>query len=56
VLIGELLTHLDKGESVKTMFDKTRVAVIKSTSGAQVPSVSDSLLDNIRLATADAGR
>jgi uncharacterized caspase-like protein len=56
VLIGELITHLDKGESVQTMFDKTRVAITKSSGGEQVPSVSYSLLDDIRLATADATR
>ena len=54
VLVGELLTHLNKGESAEAIFDKTRTAITKTSGGEQIPSVSSSLLEDIHFATADA--
>jgi hypothetical protein len=47
VLMAELLNNLG-GESVESSFNKTRVAISRSSDGVQVPSVSSSLLEDIR--------
>jgi uncharacterized caspase-like protein len=49
VLVGELLNQLGK-ESVgaEAVFNKARVAVSRVSDGAQVPSVSSSLLEDVR--------
>jgi uncharacterized caspase-like protein len=55
VLVSELLTHLNKGElGAEAVFNKTRVAISRASDGEQVPSVSSSLLEDIRFAAADA--
>jgi uncharacterized caspase-like protein len=54
VLVAELLGHLNKGEGAEAVFNKTRIAVSKTSEGEQVPSVSSSLLEDIRFATADS--
>jgi uncharacterized caspase-like protein len=55
VLVSELLTHLDKpGANAEAIFNKTRIAISRASEGEQVPSVSSSLLEDIRFATADA--
>jgi uncharacterized caspase-like protein len=55
VLVAELLTQLNKkGANAETVFNKTRIAISRASEGEQVPSVSSSLLEDIRFATADA--
>src|SRR5437763_9301646 len=61
VLMAELLTNLrdqqadkpagqaDNSAGAETVFNKTRVAVAKSSEGEQVPSVSSSLVEEVRL-------
>jgi len=49
VLVGELLNHLsDEPAGAEAVFAKTRVAVSRVSDGAQVPSVSSSLLEDVR--------
>jgi uncharacterized caspase-like protein len=57
VLVSELLANLNAGEAdAATIFNKTRVAISRASEGEQVPSVSSSLLDDVRFgATTDAG-
>ena len=55
VLVTELLNNLntreaDKATAAETIFNKTRVAISRASDGAQVPSVSSSLLEDIRFA------
>jgi uncharacterized caspase-like protein len=47
VLMAELLNNLT-GQSVESSFNKTRVAISRSSEGVQVPSVSSSLLEDVR--------
>src|ERR1700761_1333451 len=55
VLVAELLNHLNQpGANAEAVFNKTRIAVSRASEGEQVPSVSSSLLEDIRFATADA--
>jgi uncharacterized caspase-like protein len=66
VLMSELLNNLTAQDSnvqgsnsqssgVETVFNKTRVAISKASDGEQVPSVSSSLLEDVRFATEIAG-
>ena len=49
VLVGELLNHIStKMVGAEAAFNKTRVAVSKSSDGEQVPAVSSSLLEDVR--------
>lgn len=49
VLVAELLNHLDaRGAGAEAVFNKTRVAITSASDGAQVPSVSSSLLEDVR--------
>jgi uncharacterized caspase-like protein len=53
VLMGELLANLgDRADGVEAMFSKTRNAVSRVSEGGQVPTVSSSLTEDIRLGTA----
>ena len=59
VLVTELLNHLnareaDKATAAETVFNKTRIAVSRASDGAQIPSVSSSLLEDVRFG-ANAG-
>jgi len=55
VLVSELLKNLNqKGLSADAVFRNTRVAISKASEGDQVPSVSSSLLEDIRFAAADS--
>jgi uncharacterized caspase-like protein len=48
VLVSELLTNLQASAAgAETVFNKTRVAISKASDGAQVPSVSSSLLEDV---------
>ena len=49
VLMSELLTNLTaESGGVETVFNKTRVAISRASDGEQVPSVSSSLLEDVR--------
>ena len=50
VLVGELLANLCKsqGGTVESIFNKTRVAISRASEGEQVPTVSSSLLEDVR--------
>ena len=49
VLMAELLNNLNAQAGAETAFNKTRVAISRASEGEQVPSVSSSLLEDIRL-------
>ena len=58
VLVTELLTNIgardtDKPTAAEAIFNKTRIAIAKATSGEQVPSVSSSLLEDVSFAATD---
>jgi uncharacterized caspase-like protein len=61
VLVAELLNNLNaQAAAAETVFNKTRVAISRASDGAQVPSVSSSLLEDVRFgvtpnASANAG-
>jgi uncharacterized caspase-like protein len=48
VLMAELLNNLNAPAGVETVFSKTRLAVSRASDGEQVPSVSSSLVDDVR--------
>ena len=50
VLVSELLTHLNTQSvtGAEAVFNKTRIAISRATDGEQVPSVSSSLLEDVR--------
>ena len=47
VLVAELLNELNTHVSAEGVFNKTRVAVFRPSNGAQMPSVSSSLLEDV---------
>jgi uncharacterized caspase-like protein len=50
MLVGELLNHLTAEPiGAEAAFNKTRVAISRASDGEQVPSVSSSLLEDVRL-------
>ena len=49
VLVAELLNNLTAQAGAETAFNKTRVAVSRASEGEQVPAVSSSLLEDIRI-------
>jgi uncharacterized caspase-like protein len=49
LLVSELLTNLKTQGGIESAFNKTRVSISRSSEGEQVPSVSSSLLEDIRL-------
>lgn len=57
VVVTELLSNLTAdGASAETVFNRTRIAVTRATDGAQVPSVSSSLSDDVRIKADEAPR
>src|SRR5882762_6076944 len=60
VLVTELLNNLNANRNIKTaagvetVFNKTRVAISRASEGEQVPSVSSSLSEDVRLEAANA--
>ncbi|RXG86051.1 caspase family protein [Bradyrhizobium zhanjiangense] len=53
VLVSELLNNLNaQGSSAECVFNKTRVAISRASEGDQVPSVSSSLLEDVRFGEA----
>jgi uncharacterized caspase-like protein len=54
VLVSELLANLNaQGDGAETVFNKTRVAISRASDGAQVPSVSSSLLEDVRFGASE---
>ncbi|MDE5442905.1 caspase family protein [Bradyrhizobium sp. CSA207] len=51
-LVSELLNNLDAQASAESVFNKTRVAISRASEGDQVPTVSSSLLEDVRLSEA----
>src|SRR5450432_2130065 len=49
VLMSELLGNLTAQAGAETAFNKTRVAISRASEGEQVPSVSSSLLEDVRI-------
>jgi uncharacterized caspase-like protein len=51
VLVTELLTHIntkaDQARAAEVIFNQTRVAISRASGGAQVPSVSSSLMEEV---------
>ena len=52
VLVAELLNNLNAQASVESAFNKTRVAISHASEGDQVPTVSSSLLEDVKLSEA----
>jgi hypothetical protein len=51
VLVTELLNNIaSKAAGAEALFTKTRIAVSRASNGEQVPSVSSSLQEDVRLA------
>jgi len=59
VLMSELLNNLNAQEAdpaaAEAIFNKTRIAISRASDGAQVPSVSSSLLEDVSFGAAGAG-
>ncbi len=53
VLMTELLNQLDSSAGAEAAFNKTRGAVARASAGAQVPSVSSSLLDEVQFGSGE---
>jgi uncharacterized caspase-like protein len=51
VLVTELLNELNAQVSAEGIFNKTRVAVSRVSNGEQIPSVSSSLLEDVRFSS-----
>ena len=52
VLMSELLGNLNtQAGGIETVFNKTRAAISRASDGEQVPSVSSSLLEDVRFGT-----
>jgi uncharacterized caspase-like protein len=49
VLVTELLNNLNSQSGAATAFNKTRVSVSRASDGEQVPQVSSSLLEDVRI-------
>jgi uncharacterized caspase-like protein len=49
VLVAELLNNLNTQPGAETVFNKTRVAISRASEGEQVPAVSSSLLEDVRI-------
>jgi uncharacterized caspase-like protein len=51
VLVTELLNNLNAQAGIETVFNKTRLAISRASDGEQVPSVSSSLVEDVRFAS-----
>jgi uncharacterized caspase-like protein len=52
VLVSELLSNLNAPGSAESVFNKTRVAIARASEGDQVPTVSSSLLEDVKFGEA----
>src|SRR3954454_23397143 len=48
VLVAELLNNLNAQAGIETVFSKTRLAISRASEGEQVPTVSSSLVEDVR--------
>jgi uncharacterized caspase-like protein len=56
VLVGELLKSMEsRGGGAEQVFTRTRIAVSRNTEGQQVPTVSSSLIEDIRFGSRSGG-
>jgi uncharacterized caspase-like protein len=53
VLMAELLNNLNGQTGIESSFNKTRVAISRSSDGVQVPSVSSSLLEDVQFGSGE---
>jgi uncharacterized caspase-like protein len=49
VLVSELLAHLNSQAGLESVFNKTRVSISRASDGAQVPTVSSTLVEDVSL-------
>ena len=49
VLVSELLTNFNSNAGIESVFNKTRVAISRASDGAQVPTVSSTLVEEVAL-------
>ncbi len=57
MLVSELLNNLTaQAGGAEAVFNKTRVAISRASDGEQVPSVSSSLLEDVRFGTKRGGQ
>ena len=49
VLVSELLAHLNSQAGLESVFNKTRVSISRASDGAQVPTVSSTLVEDLSL-------
>ncbi|MEY9592792.1 putative caspase-like protein [Bradyrhizobium yuanmingense] len=52
LLVSEFLNNLSKPGSAESVFNKTRLAISRASEGDQVPTVSSSLLEDVRFGEA----
>jgi uncharacterized caspase-like protein len=52
-LMTELLQNLNTPSAAEALFNTTRLAVSRASAGEQVPQVSSSLVEDVRLGTAE---
>jgi uncharacterized caspase-like protein len=55
VLVAELLNNFNEQADAEAVFNKTRAAISRASEGEQVPSVSSSLMEDVRFTPANAG-
>ena len=56
VLVAELLKNMDaRGGDAEQIFTRTRIAVSRNTDGQQVPTVSSSLIEDVRFGGRSGG-
>jgi uncharacterized caspase-like protein len=53
VLVSELLNNLTAQAGIEASFNKTRVAIARASDGVQVPSVSSSLMEDVRFGSGE---
>src|ERR1700760_3730625 len=53
VLVAELLNNLTAQAGIEASFNKTRVAIARASDGVQVPSVSSSLMEDVRFGSGE---
>jgi uncharacterized caspase-like protein len=51
VLVTELLNNVKEQAAIEAVFNKTRTAISRASDGEQVPTVSSSLLEDVRFGT-----
>jgi len=52
-LVTELLNELNAPVSTEVVFNKTRIAVFRASNGAQMPSVSSSLVEDVHFSSSN---